>query len=224
MRVLVVEDDPGVSGFLAQGFREHGYAVDVVSNGEDALAHAAAAPYDLIVLDVMLPGRDGLAVCSELRGRRIGTPVVMLTARDAVSDRIAGLDCGADDYLIKPFAFDELLARMRALLRRGHGQTSTLLSVADLTLDPVTRRVERACKQVLLSPKEYALLDYLMRNAGRPLSRTQILEHVWDFSFEGNENVLEVYINYLRRKVDAGRAAKLIHTVRGVGYVLERRE
>ncbi|RMG98047.1 MAG: DNA-binding response regulator [Candidatus Dadabacteria bacterium] len=220
MRILVVEDEAKVASFIRKGLEEERYAVDVAGDGEEGLELAELNPYDLIVLDLMLPGLDGFRFIQKLRGQGIATPILVLTARDSVSDKVKGLDLGADDYLTKPFAFAELLARIRALLRRGTPQTSPVLQVADLTLDPAARRVTRAGKPIELTAKEFALLEYFLRNAGRVLTRTMILEHVWDQSFDSYTNVVDVYVNYLRKKVDQGFEPKLIHTVRGVGYVL----
>ena len=220
MRLLIVEDEPNIAAFLDRGLSEEGYAVDVVHNGNDALDWAASAEYDAIVLDVLLPGRDGFAVCRELRARGVKTPVLMLTARDAVDDRVTGLDSGADDYLVKPFAFKELLARMRALTRRPIESRSTQLRVADLTLDTLARTAQRSDRRIELTAKEYSLLEYLMRHPGRVLSRTQIAEHVWDFDFLSESNVVDVYIRYLRRKIDDGFERKLIKTMRGAGYLI----
>ncbi len=220
MRVLIVEDEPNIAAFLDRGLSEEGYAVDVVQDGNDALDWAAAAEYDAIVLDVLLPGRDGFAVCRELRARGVKTPVLMLTARDAVDDRVSGLDSGADDYLVKPFAFKELLARLRALTRRPIESRSTVLRVADLTLDTLARTAQRGDRRIELTAKEYSLLEYLMRHPGRVLSRTQIAEHVWDFDFLSESNVVDVYIRYLRRKIDDGFERKLIKTMRGAGYLI----
>ena len=218
MRVLIVEDEQRIAAFLERGLKEEGWAVDVVHNGDDALDWAAAAEYDVIVLDVLLPGRDGFTVCRELRVRGAQTPVLMLTARDAVDDRVTGLDSGADDYLVKPFAFKELLARLRALTRRQGDSRSTELRVGDLTLDTLTRTARRGDKRIELTAKEYSLLEYLMRHPGRLLSRTQIAEHVWNFDFYSESNMVDVYIRYLRRKIDEGFEHKLIKTVRGAGY------
>ncbi|MBI3084770.1 MAG: response regulator transcription factor [candidate division NC10 bacterium] len=221
MRILVVEDDRKVAGFIRKGLTEEGYAVDVASDGETGLAMGLDRLHDVIVLDVMLPGMPGFQVVRELRQAKVTTPVLLLTARDAVEDKVQGLDAGADDYLTKPFAFAELLARIRALLRRGTAARAPLLQVADLTLDPATRTVTRGREAISLTNREFALLEYLMRNAGRVLTRTMIAEHVWDYSFDSGTNVIDVYVNYLRKKIDAGRERKLIHTVRGVGYVLK---
>jgi heavy metal response regulator len=218
MRVLIVEDEQRIAAFLERGLKEEGWAVDVVHNGDDALDWAAAAEYDVMVLDVLLPGRDGFTVCRELRARGAQTPVLMLTARDAVDDRVTGLDSGADDYLVKPFAFKELLARLRALTRRQGDSRSTELRVGDLTLDTLTRTARRGEKRIELTAKEYSLLEYLLRHPGRLLSRTQIAEHVWNFDFYSESNVVDVYIRYLRRKIDEGFEHKLIKTVRGAGY------
>ncbi len=221
MRILVVEDDRKVASFIRKGLTEDGYAVDVASDGETGLAMGLDRLHDVIVLDVMLPGKPGFQVVRELRQAKVATPVLLLTARDAVEDKVQGLDAGADDYLTKPFAFAELLARVRALLRRGTAARAPVLQVADLTLDPATRTVARGGEAISLTNREFALLEYLMRNAGRVLTRTTIAEHVWDYSFDSGTNVIDVYVNYLRKKIDAGRERKLIHTVRGVGYVLK---
>ncbi len=221
MRVLLVEDEKRIAGFIKQGLQEEQYAVDVVFDGESALDLPSGAEYDLIVLDVMLPKKDGVEVCRALRERGERTPVLMLTARDAVEDRVRGLDSGADDYLVKPFAFAELLARIRALLRRGSAITSTQIRVGDLVLDTLTRRATRGDRTVELTAREYALLEYLMRNAGQVLSRTQILNHLWNYDFLGSSNVVDVYIGYLRRKIDEGFPTRLLRTVRGSGYRIE---
>lgn len=221
MRVLVVEDEVKVAAFVQQALREEGHAVDVAADGSDGLRFALSAEYDLVILDWLLPGRDGLSVCRSLRGAGQRVPILMLTARDAIDDRITGLDTGADDYLTKPFALGELLARVRALLRRGMPGMLPDLTVGDLILTPATRHVRRGLRSILLSAREYALLEYLMRHAGQTVSRTMITEHVWDFSFDSGTNVVDVYINYLRKKIDHGHDQKLIHTVRGVGYRLD---
>jgi len=221
MRILVVEDDRKVASFIRKGLTEDGYAVDVASDGETGLAMGLDRLHDVIVLDVMLPGKPGFQVVRELRQAKVATPVLLLTARDAAEDKVQGLDAGADDYLTKPFAFAELLARVRALLRRGTAARAPVLQVADLTLDPATRTVARGGEAISLTNREFALLEYLLRNAGRVLTRTMIAEHVWDYSFDSATNVIDVYVNYLRKKIDAGRERKLIHTVRGVGYVLK---
>ncbi|HEX4680396.1 MAG TPA: response regulator transcription factor [Gaiellaceae bacterium] len=216
MRVLIVEDERKLAELVARGLREEGHAADVAGRGEDVAWMAEAAPFDVIVLDVMLPGLDGFSVCRRLREREIWTPVLMLTARDAVEDRVAGLDAGADDYLAKPFAFDELLARLRALTRRAPTERPTLLIVGELRLDPAARRVWRADAELELSGKEFTLLELFLRNAGAVLSRDQLLDGAWDMSFERRSNVIDVYVRNLRAKV--GRDT--IETVRGVGYRL----
>jgi len=220
VRVLVVEDEPGIAQFLQQGLSEAGYAVDLVGDGTEGLDYAVAAQYDAIVLDILLPGIDGLSLLRHLRAKGATTPVLLLTARDAVEDRIAGLDSGADDYLVKPFAVPELLARIRALLRRPPLQAGTVLQVADLEMDTARRDVRRAGRTIELSPREFMLLEYLMRYPRQVLTRTQIVEHIWNFDFDSDTNVIDVYIGYLRRKVDRGFDSPLIHTVRGVGYRL----
>ncbi|MGL4622977.1 response regulator [Chroococcidiopsis sp.] len=219
MRVLVIEDEPGIAQFIRQGLNEAGYAVDVASDGQAGLNYALAAEYDVIVLDIMLPQMDGLQVLRQMRSR-IKTPVLLLTARDTVEDRVKGLDAGADDYLFKPFAFPELLARLRALLRRPPLQLDTILQVADLEMDVANREVRRAGKSIELSPREFSLLEYLMRHPRQVLTRSQITERIWNFDFYGDSNVVDVYIGYLRRKIDNGFDRPLLHTVRGVGYRL----
>jgi two-component system OmpR family response regulator len=220
MRVLIVEDERKLADLLARGLREEGHAADLAARGEDAVWMAEAAPFDVIVLDVMLPGLDGFGVCRRLREREIWTPVLMLTARDAVEDRVAGLDAGADDYLVKPFAFDELLARLRALTRRVPNERPTMLNVGELRLDPSARRVWREDVELELSGKEFTLLELFLRNAGSVLSRDQLLDGAWDMSFERRSNVIDVYVRNLRGKI--GRDA--IETVRGVGYRLHEPE
>lgn len=220
MNLLIVEDDDSVARFLKQATTEAGYSAQVVGDGLDALDAAKAVQFDLILLDVMIPRVNGFEVCRRLRASKIMTPILILTARDALEDKVEGLDSGADDYIVKPFQIAELLARARALLRRGVSSPS-LLSVADLTLDPSSRQAVRAGKYINLSATEYSLLEYLMRNSGRVMTRSMILEHVWQYDFEGNDNVLDVYINYLRNKIDKGQPVALIHTVRGVGYRMD---
>jgi DNA-binding response OmpR family regulator len=220
MRLLLVEDDARIARFVAKGLREQSYAVDVTTNGEDALYQAAINAYDLVVLDVMIPGRDGFEVCRELRAAGQKIPILMLTAKDAVEDRIAGLDFGADDYLTKPFEFRELLARLRALLRRSGELRPAKIVVADLVLDTGARSVSRAGIDVPMTTKEYALLEYLARNAGRVVGRSEIAEHVWEETFDPFSNLIEVYVNRLRRKIDAGRATPMLQTRRGAGYIL----
>lgn len=217
MKILIVEDDESVARFLKQATQEAGYTVEAVDDGLLALQTVKTLPFDVILLDVMLPGMDGFEVCRQLRAARVMTPILIITARDTLEDKLAGLDGGADDYIVKPFQVAELLARVRALLRRG-SSSPTILQVADLTLDPATRQAMRGDKGISLSGTEYALLEYLMRNAGRVLTRSMILDHVWQYDFEGNDNVLDVYISYLRRKIDKGHAQPLIHTLRGVGF------
>lgn len=221
MRVLVVEDEKKVARFIQQGLEEEHYAVDVSHDGNDGLAKAETGSYDVIVLDVMLPGKDGLEVTRALRLERVTTPILMLTAKTATEDKVAGLDSGADDYLTKPFAFAELLARIRSLLRRGTQEKTTHLTAADLELDTVTHRAHRGGKAIELTAKEYALLEFLLRNRDRVLSRTIIAEHIWNYHFDTGTNLIDVYINHLRNKVDTGFEVKLIHTVRGVGYQLK---
>ena len=220
MRVLVVEDEPKMARLVKRGLEEEGIAVDVAGRGEDAVWMAGSTEYDVVVLDVMLPGLDGFEVCRRLRADDVWTPVLMLTARDAVEDRVTGLDGGADDYLVKPFAFDELLARLRALARRGSAERPAVLEAGDLRLDPATRRASRGDAEIALSQKEYALLETLMRRPGVVLSRLQLLEHAWDDTYENRSNVIDVYIRYLRKKIDRPFGTDTIETVRGVGYRL----
>ena len=221
MRLLVVEDEKKVANFIKKGLQEDGYAVDLASDGKTGLTMGLDGVHDLIILDINLPRMDGLSVLQELRKRKVTTPVLLLTVRTAIEDKVIGLDTGADDYLTKPFAFQELLARVRALLRRRAEAESPLLQVADLTLDPATRFVSRGDEKIELTAKEFALLIYFMRNPGRVLTRTMIGEHVWDYDFDPMTNVIDVYVNYLRKKIEAGGEPKLIHTVRGVGYVMK---
>jgi DNA-binding response OmpR family regulator len=223
MRILLVEDEPDAARMLAKGLREQAWAVDIATEGEAALFQASVNNYDLIILDVMLPRYDGFAVCAELRANGNSVPILMLTARDAVRDRITGLDTGADDYLTKPFDFHELLARVRALLRRGPALRPEKIELADLSLDTRTRRVERAGRNIELTAKEYALLEYLARRAGEVVTRSEIAEHVWDADYDPFSNLIEVYVQRLRRKVDEGNPLRLIHTRRGAGYVLAAR-
>ena len=220
MRILLVEDDVVIAASLGKGLREEAYAVDIATDGDAAIYQAAVNPYDAIVLDVMLPRRDGFAVCRELRRRGLTVPVLMLTARDAVGDRVAGLDAGADDYLTKPFALEELLARLRALLRRGPALAPTVLRVADLELESRGQRVTRAGRSLSLTAREYALLEFLVRNAGRVVGRAEISEHVWDDRYDPFSNLIESYINRLRNKIDTPELRPLIHTRRGAGYLL----
>jgi two-component system, OmpR family, response regulator len=222
MRVLVVEDEVKMARLIRRGLREEGMAVDVTERGEDALWMAGSTEYDAVVLDVMLPGIDGFETCRRLRGDGVWAPVLMLTARDAVEDRVAGLDRGADDYLVKPFSFAELLARLRALARRGPVERPVLLQVGDLRMDPATHQVWRGDEEVALSAKEFALLEAFMRRPGEVLSRLQLLEHAWDYSYENRSNVIDVYVRYLRRKIDRPFGRDSIETVRGAGYRLRR--
>jgi two-component system, OmpR family, copper resistance phosphate regulon response regulator CusR len=220
VRVLLVEDESRVAGFIAKGLREHAYAVDVAGDGEQALYQTAVNSYDLVILDVMLPRKDGHRVCRELRGGGFHAPILMLTARDAVDDRVAGLDSGADDYLTKPFDFKELLARLRALSRRSERVRPQVLRIADLVVDTGKHAASRAGRPVSLTAKEYALLEFLVLNEGRVVGREQIAQHVWDESFDPMSNVIDVYIKRLRAKLDSRSARRLIHTRRGEGYIL----
>ena len=221
MRILLVEDDTSVASFITKGLQEEHYAVDAATDGEEGLFMATTVPYDLLILDVMVPKMNGLTLCRRVREKGLTTPILLLTALDAIDDRVTGLDTGADDYLTKPFAFPELLARLRALLRRGNVQPSTRLTAADLELDPIAHRVWRAGQEILLTNKEYALLEYLLRNANRVLTRTSIIEHVWDIHYDSMTNIVDVHIRSLRSKLDRDYSPPLIHTVRGVGYVLK---
>jgi two-component system OmpR family response regulator len=221
MRVLVVEDERRMADVIRRSLAREGFAADVSPDGEDALLKASAVDYDAIVLDVMLPGRSGFDVCQILRERGVWSPVLMLTARDAVSDRVAGLDSGADDYLIKPFALAELLARLRSLTRRGRPERPTVLSVGDLTLDPASRLVRRGEEPIELSAKEFALLETLMRRHGDVLTRLELIEHAWDIAYETRSNIVDVYIRRLRQKIDAPFGCQTLETIRGVGYRLK---
>ncbi len=222
MRALIVEDDVIIAGFVERGLREAGFAVDCARDGDEGLDLALKTSYDVAVVDVMLPRRDGLAVIDELRRRRVTLPVLILSAKRSIDDRVRGLQAGGDDYLTKPFAFAELLARVQALIRRSTGASEpTRLSFADLSLDLVTRRVERGGAAIDLRPREFALLEYVMRHPGQVLSKTMILSHIWGYQFDPGTNVVDVLVSRLREKVDRGFDPKLIHTVRGVGYVLK---
>jgi DNA-binding response OmpR family regulator len=220
MRMLIVEDDPELNRLLAKRLKGEGHSVDACLRGDDALTFLSGAEYDAVVLDIMLPGLSGLDVLRRLRARHGRTPVLLLTARDTVQDRVAGLDAGADDYLVKPFSFDELLARLRALLRRNYQTVSNVHAVADLALDSDRKTVSRGGNAIALSAKEFAILEVLALNKGAVLSREQINNHVWNYDYEGGSNIVDVYIRYLRKKIDDGFPVKLIHTVRGMGYVL----
>lgn len=224
MRLLIVEDDEKLAGVLKKGLEEEQYAVDVSHDGIDGAHWAIENPYDVIILDIMLPKKDGVRICREVREAGIHTPILLLTARDGMEDKVRGLDAGADDYITKPFSFEELLARVRALLRRFQGYRGKLLKVSDLVLDPFSRKVARAGKDISLTAKEYALLEYFMRNAGRVLTETQIIEHVWDMNYESMANTVNVYIHHLRNKIDRGFEKKLLHTIRGMGFVLKEQE
>jgi heavy metal response regulator len=221
MRILIVEDEKKVAGFIKKGLEEETYAVDVACDGEEGYDLASMNQYDMIILDLMLPKMDGLEVLTRLRDNRVNTPILLLTAKDSVEDRVTGLNKGADDYLTKPFAFSELLARIRSLLRRGQAETKTELKVGDLSLDLVSHKVNRNGEEIELTGKEYSLLEYFMRNEGKVLTRTMIAEHVWDYNFDTFTNVIDVYVNHLRKKIDKNYPAKLLHTLRGVGYVMK---
>lgn len=223
MRILLVEDEPRMANVIAKGLREHSYAVDVAEDGDVGLYQTSINDYDVIVLDVLLPRRDGFEVCRELRARGEATPILMLTARAAIDDRVTGFDAGADDYLTKPFSFRELLARIRALLRRDSQLRPDILEIADLVVDSASHRVCRARHDVHLTAKEYALLEYLARRAGQLVSRADIAAHVWDDSFDPFSNTIEVYMNRLRKKIDGNHLVKLLHTRRGEGYILDSR-
>ncbi len=221
MRILIIEDEKKVADFISNGLAEEGYAVDVAHDGDQGSFLATTNEYDVILLDIMLPKMDGFTLCTKLRYEDNHTPILMLTAKDAIKDKVRGLDAGADDYLTKPFAFEELLARIRSLLRKKSLQQKTRFQVDDLVLDTITHTVSRGECEIPLSVKEYALLEYLMRNTGSVVTRTMIAEHVWDINFDTFTNVIDVYISYLRNKIDRGHETKLIHTVRGRGYVLK---
>jgi heavy metal response regulator len=221
MRLLVVEDEKKVAHFIQKGLEEEGYVVETAFDGNEGLNLALQKEYRVIILDINLPGIDGLSVVRRLREERKSTPVLLLTVRATIEDKVLGLDQGADDYLAKPFAFQELVARIRALARRGGGAEMTELNIADLSLDPITRTARRGQETIELTAREYALLAYFMRNQGRVLSRTMIAENVWGYDFDTETNVIDVYVNYLRKKIDSGQETKLIHTVRGIGYVMK---
>ena len=223
MRILVVEDEKKIADFLGRGLQGAGYAIDVAEDGAQALQYTQNTDYDLLILDLMLPEMDGIKVLERIRARRTGPPILILSARGQLDDRVKGLEQGADDYLTKPFAFVELLARVRALLRRGQPAPERLI-VADLTLDCARRKVQRGSETIDLAPKEFGILEYMMRNKGRPLSRTMIVEHVWDMDYDGLTNIVDVYIRHLRSKIDDRYPVKLIHTVRGIGYLIDAPE
>ena len=222
MRILVIEDEEKIAKFVKRGLKEEGYAVDIASDGEQGHFMITSNEYDLIILDLMLPKIDGLTLCRKLRKEKYTSPIIMLTAKDTVKDKVTGLDSGADDYLPKPFAFEELLARVRVLLRKKDAKVPTQLKVGDLLMDLINHKVSRSGKEIPLTVKEYALLEYLMRNAGSIVTRTMISEHVWDIHFDTFTNVIDVYINYLRNKIDTGFEYKMINTVRGKGYLLKK--
>jgi heavy metal response regulator len=221
MRILVIEDEKKIADFIKRGLKEEGYAVDTAYDGEQGHTLAKTNEYDLLILDLLLPKIDGMTLCKKLRGEGYSIPILMLTAKSAVKDKVAGLDSGADDYLTKPFVFEELLARVRAMLRKKDPSQVSRFQVDDLTLDLLTHKVFRGKDEIALTAKEYSLLEYLMRNAGSIVTRTMISEHVWDIDFDTFTNVIDVYINYLRNKIDSGRKVKLIHTIRGRGYMLK---
>jgi len=221
MKILVVEDEKKVANFLQQGLQEEDYTVEVAYDGEQGALLATTQPFDLILLDILLPIKDGVTIVKEMRAKKIETPVLMLTAKSSVDNRVEGLDAGADDYLVKPFAFEELLARIRSLMRRGGPEKTTVLKVSDLQLDTIKHIAQRGERIIELTGKEYALLEYFIRNVNRVLTRTLISEHIWNYNFDTGTNVVDVYINHLRTKIDEGFEKKLLHTVRGVGYVLK---
>lgn len=220
MRVLLVEDEKKVASFIKKGLEEHGYAVDHGADGKSGLLMALDQIHDLVILDINLPEIDGLTVLRQMRAKKVVTPVLLLTVRATIEDKVIGLDTGADDYLAKPFSFEELLARVRALLRRSSDSKSPVFTVADLVLDPASRQVFRGSDRIELTSKEFAILEYFIRNRGRVLTRTMIIDHVWGYDFDADTNVVDVYVNYLRKKIDAPYEPKLLHTVRGTGYVL----
>jgi DNA-binding response OmpR family regulator len=224
LRLLVVEDEPSLLSIITKRLKEEGYGVDSAKDGREGENYISSAEYDCIILDIMIPFQDGLTLLRKIRAKNISAPVLLLTAKDSISDRVTGLDSGADDYLIKPFSFDELLARVRAMLRRHKDKKNTVLSVGDLEMDTITREVKRGSKVIELTSKEYSILEYFLRNKNRVLTKSQIAEHVWNYDFEYNSNIVEVYVRYLRRKMDDEFKNKLIHTIRGGGYVIKDRE
>ncbi len=223
MRILIVEDEKSLRTLLERRFTGEKYTVDACGDGREALSYIETGTYDCIILDIMLPGMDGLSVLREMRDRRHRTPVLLLTARDSIVDRVKGLDIGADDYLTKPFSYDELSARVRAMLRRGGEEKTTTLSLADLSMDTLTRTVTRGGKEIELTSKEFALLEYFLRHPGQVFTREQIISHIWNFDFDNDSNIVDVYVRYLRRKIDDDSATPLIHTIRGTGYTLREK-
>jgi heavy metal response regulator len=221
MRIIVIEDDNKIAAFIKKGLEEEHYAVDVFHDGEEGAYWATINDYDLIILDIMLPGKDGIEICDEIRRENIISPILMLTAKSSVKDRVKGLDIGADDYLTKPFDFEELFARVRSLLRRNQSYKTKTLNIADLELNPASRTVSRAGEKIALTGREYALLEYLMRNKGRVLTETKIIEHVWDMNYDHDSNIVNVYLHHLREKIDKGFDNKLIHTIRSLGYSIK---
>jgi DNA-binding response OmpR family regulator len=224
LRLLVVEDEPSLLSIITKRLKEEGYGVDSAKDGREGENYISSAEYDCIILDIMIPFQDGLTLLRKIRAKNISAPVLLLTAKDSIDDRVTGLDSGADDYLVKPFSFDELLARVRAMLRRHKDKKNTTLSVGDLEMDTITREVQRGGKAIELTSKEYSILEYFLRNKNRVLTKSQIAEHVWNYDFEYNSNIVEVYVRYLRRKMDEEFENKLIHTIRGGGYVIKDRE
>jgi DNA-binding response OmpR family regulator len=224
LRLLVVEDEPSLLSIITKRLKEEGYGVDSAKDGREGENYITSAEYDCIILDIMIPFQDGLTLLRKIRAKNISAPVLLLTAKDSIEDRVIGLDGGADDYLIKPFSFDELLARVRAMLRRHKDKKNTVLSIGDLEMDTITRQVQRGGKSIELTSKEYSILEYFLRNKNRVLTKSQIAEHVWNYDFEYNSNIVEVYVRYLRRKMDEEFKNKLIHTIRGGGYVIKDRE
>ncbi|MCP5106347.1 MAG: response regulator transcription factor [bacterium] len=221
MRIIVIEDDKKIAAFIKKGLEEEHYAADVFHDGKEGVYWATVNDYDLIILDIMLPGKDGIKICDEIRRKHILTPILMLTAKASVSDRVKGLDSGADDYLTKPFAFEELFARVRSLLRRNQSYKTKTLNIADLELDPASRTVTRAGEKIALTGKEYALLEYMMRNKGRVLTEHMILDHTWNMDYDPESNIVNVYVHHLREKVDKGYDKKLIHTLRSRGFTIK---
>ena len=221
MKILVVEDEKKVASFLKKGLEQEYYSVDVASDGKEGLNYVISNEYDVIILDIMLPFIDGISLLKEIRKEKIGTPILMLTAKDTVNDKVTGLDSGADDYLAKPFAFEELLARIRALMRRKEGSKSLILSVDNLSLDTQTHKVTRDGKEIILTPKEYSILEYLLRNKNNVVSRMKLTDHVYEYQFDPDTNVIDVYINKLRNKIDKDFTHQLLHTIRGIGYMIK---